>query len=48
MMNFGLYLGTNGKQFLVDLSTGEILTESLKGIESWLKAYENNYTLTLI
>lgn len=47
MMNFGLYL-ENGKKALVDLATGEILTETADGITQWLTAYENNYTLQLI
>lgn len=48
MMNFGLYLGANGEKSLVDLSTGEILTESMEGIKQWLSAYEDNFTLQLI
>lgn len=46
-MNFGLYLN-NGQVELVDLSTGEILAEDRYNIWMWLRAYENNFTLTLI
>lgn len=48
MMKFGLYLGVNGKQFLVDMATNEILTETMEGIDHWLKAYEGNYSLILL
>ena len=48
MMNFGLYLGNDGKKSLVDLSTGEILTETMEGIKQWLSAYEDNFTLQLL
>ena len=46
-MNFGLYLN-NGQVELVDLSTGEILAEDRYSVWMWLRAYENNFTLTLI
>lgn len=46
-MNFGLYLN-NGQVELVDLSTGEILAEDRYSLWMWLRAYENNFTLTLI
>lgn len=46
-MNFGLYLN-NGQVELVDLSTGEILAEDRHSVWMWLRAYENNFTLTLI
>lgn len=48
MMKFGLYFYGKGRKALVDLKSGEILTTSEKGIQSWLLAYENNYTLELI
>lgn len=46
-MNFGLYLN-NGQVELVDLNTGEILAEDRDSVGMWLRAYENNFTLTLI
>ena len=33
---------------LIDLNTGEILTESKEGIMRYLEAYEGNYTLEII
>ena len=47
MMRLGLYLN-NGKVALIDMATGETLTEDRYGVWIWLNAYENNYTLTLI
>lgn len=46
-MKFGLYL-ENNKVELVDLKTGEILTETRDGINQWLAQYENNYTLQIL
>ena len=46
-MRFGLYFN-NGKVALIDMATGEILTEDRYEIWMWFNAYENNYTLTLI
>ena len=46
-MRFGLYFN-NGKVALIDMTTGEILTEDRYEIWMWFNAYENNYTLTLI
>ena len=47
MMKFGMYFAKDMVK-LVDLNTGEILTESKEGIMKYLKAYEGNYTLEII
>lgn len=48
MRHFGLAL-ENGKADLMDLETGEILVQNDRYlIGMYLKAYENNCTLTLI
>lgn len=46
MMRFGLY--TNNETCLIDMETGEVLTETEEGVQEWLKGYEGNYTLTLL
>lgn len=46
MMRFGLY--TNNETCLIDMETGEILTETKEGVKEWLTSYEDNYTLTLL
>lgn len=48
MKHFGLFL-ENGKASLVDLDTGEILADNDRYLLGWyLRAYENEFTLTLI
>lgn len=48
MKHFGLLL-ENGKASLVDLDTGEILADNDRYLLGWyLRAYENEFTLTLI
>ena len=48
MKHFGLFL-ENGKASLVDLDTGEILADNDRYLIRWyLRAYENEFTLTLI
>lgn len=46
-MNFGLYLN-NGNVALIDMNTGEILTDDRYGVWAWLRAYEDNFTLELV
>ena len=48
MRHFGLFL-ENRKASLVDLDTGEILADNDRYLIGWyLRAYENEFTLTLI
>ena len=47
MMRFGLHLDDR-ETYLIDMETGEILTETPSGVQEWLESYENNYTLTLL
>lgn len=47
MMKFGLYLEIGVNQ-LVDLTTGEIVAETVDTIQEYLQKYENNYTLEII
>ena len=48
MRHFGLFL-ENKKASLVDLDTGEILADNDRYLIGWyLRAYENEFTLTLI
>ena len=46
-MNFGLNL-SNGDVTLIDMNTGEVLANDRYGVWTWLRAYENNFTLELI
>lgn len=46
-MRFGLYI-MNDTVELVDITTGEILTEGKESVNNWLNTYEGNYTLQLI
>lgn len=46
MMRFGLQ--TEKGIYLIDMETGEILTETKEGVQEWLESYEDNYTLTLL
>jgi hypothetical protein len=46
-MKFGMYFVKDMVK-LVDLNTGEILTESKEGVMKYLKFYEGNYTLEII
>lgn len=47
MMRFGLHI-EDDNTYLIDMETGEVLTETLGGIQEWLEGYEDNHTLTLI
>lgn len=47
MMRFGLYI-TNNVTYLIDMETGEILTETKEGVKEWLESYEDNYMLILL
>lgn len=47
MMNFGLYTSKHTVK-LIDMSVGEILASGEEGVQRWLKAYEDNYTLVLL
>jgi len=47
MMNFGMVINNN-EVTLVDATTGEILSETKEGVQVWLDAYENNFTLQLL
>lgn len=46
MMKFGIKI-TEKKVYLVDLDTGEILTEDRCSVNEWLNRFQD-YTLTLI
>ena len=46
MRNFGMYIGKE-KIYLVDMNTGEILTENREGVQNWLLTYPN-HTLQLL
>lgn len=47
-MKFGIVKDNIGKWELVDLSTGEILTEGMTAVQNYLSKFENNYTLVLL
>ena len=47
MMNFGLYT-TKDTVELIDMGEGEILATGKEGIQKWLMAYKDNYTLVLL
>lgn len=46
-MRFGLYI-KNDTVELVDITTGEILTEGRESVNNWLNAYDGNFTLQLL
>lgn len=47
-MRFGLKLTRDNQLFLIDMETAEVLAETPIGVNTWLEAYDGNYTLTIV
>ena len=47
-MKFGLKLTRDNQLFLIDMETAETLAEGLCEVQTYLEAFEGNYTLIII